>query len=146
MGRDLLANPGMKGRSTAPARVFCTDIARMAWPWDDDPTVTMWEFLHGDRWTMPSAEGFRGHKATVPLRKPQKYEVMLPQIVEMAEAGTGVDLISRALGIGAEVVRDALHLHRTGKRPPGRVDGRRRRPRPRPGKSAHWRVLKQALR
>jgi hypothetical protein len=58
---------------------------------------------------------------------------MLPQIVEMAEAGSGVDLISRALGIGAEVVRDALHLHRTGKRPPGRVDGRRRPPR-QPGK------------
>ena len=33
------------------------------------------------------------------------------------------------LGIGAEVVRDALHMHRTGKRPPGRGDGRRRRPR-----------------
>ncbi|MFM7205370.1 MAG: hypothetical protein ACKO4T_01690, partial [Planctomycetaceae bacterium] len=54
---------------------------------------------------------------------------MLPQIVEMADAGSGVALISRALGIGAEVVRDALHLHRTGKRPPGRVDGRRRQPR-----------------
>jgi hypothetical protein len=58
---------------------------------------------------------------------------MLPQIVEMAEAGSGVDLISRALGIGAEVVRDALHLHHTGKRPPARVDGRRRQPR-QPGK------------
>jgi hypothetical protein len=58
---------------------------------------------------------------------------MLPQIVEMAEAGSGIDLISRALGIGSEVVRDALHLHRTGKRPPGRVDGRRRQPR-QPGK------------
>jgi hypothetical protein len=67
---------------------------------------------------MPSEGGFQGLKVTVPLRKPQKYEVMLPQIVEMAEAGSGVDLISRALGIGAEVVRDALHLHRTGKRPP----------------------------
>ena len=62
----------------------------------------------------------------VPLRRTPKYEVMLPQIVEMAEAGSGIDLISRALGIGAEVVRDALHLHQTGKRPPGRVDGRRR--------------------
>jgi hypothetical protein len=86
----------------------------------------MWEFLHGDRWTMPSATGFLAHQATVPLRKPPIYEVMLPQIVQMTEAGSGVDLISRALGIGAEVVRDALHLHRTGKRPPGRVDGRRR--------------------
>jgi hypothetical protein len=63
------------------------------------------------------------------LNRTPKYEVMLPQILEMAEAGSGIDLISRALGIGAEVVRDALYLHRTGKRPPGRIDGRRRRPR-----------------
>jgi len=89
----------------------------------------MWEFLHGDRWTMPSGGGFRGLAVIVPLRKPPKYEVMLPRIGAMAAAGSGVDLISRALGIGAEVIRDALHLHRTGKRPPGRVDGRRRRPR-----------------
>ncbi len=93
----------------------------------------MREFLHGDRWTMPRERGFRGLEVAVPLRKPPKYEVMLPQIVEMTQAGSGVDLISRALGIGAEVVRDALHLHRTGKRPPGRVDGRRRKPR-QPGK------------
>jgi hypothetical protein len=82
---------------------------------------------------MPSEEGFPGLDVAVPLRKPPIYEVMLPQIVEMAEVGSGVDLISRALGIGAEVVRDALHLHRTGKRPPGRADGRRRQPR-QPGK------------
>jgi hypothetical protein len=50
---------------------------------------------------MPSEEGFRGLEVAVLLRKPPKYEVMLPQIVEMAEAGSGVDLISRALGIGA---------------------------------------------
>jgi hypothetical protein len=79
---------------------------------------------------MPSARGFRALEVAVPLRNPPKYEVMLPQIAEMAEAGSGVDLISRALGIGAEVVRDALHLHRTGKRPPGRIDGRRRRRQP----------------
>ena len=78
---------------------------------------------------MPSVEGVPGLDVAVPLRKPPKYEVMLPQIAEMAEAGSGIDLISRALGIGAEVVRDALHLHRTGKRSPGRVDGRRRPPR-----------------
>ena len=99
----------------------------------DDPTVNVWEFLHGDRWTMPGTGGFRGLDITVPLRKPPKYEVMLPQVVEMATAGSGIDLISRALGIGAEVVRDALHLHLTGKRPPGRVDGRRRQRR-QPGK------------
>ena len=62
----------------------------------------------------------------VPLRKTPKYAVVLPQVVEMAEAGLGIDLISRALGIGAAVVRDALHLHRTGGRPPSRVDDRRR--------------------
>jgi hypothetical protein len=89
----------------------------------------MLEFLHGDRWIMPSEAGFSGIEVSVPLRKPPKYEVMLPQIVEMTEAGSGVDLISRALGVGKEVVRDALHLHRTGKRPPGRGDGRRRKPR-----------------
>jgi hypothetical protein len=75
---------------------------------------------------MPSGAGLCGPEVSVPLRKPPKYEVMLPQIVEMAEAGSGVSLISRALGIGAEVVRDALHLHRTGKRPPSRGDGRNR--------------------
>ncbi len=96
---------------------------------DHDPTVTMWEFLDGDRWTMPGTGKNGGLEVTVPLRRPLKYEVMLPQVVEMMEAGSGIDLISRALGIGTEVVRDALHLHRTGKRPPGRVDGRRRRPR-----------------
>ena len=67
------------------------------------------------------------------LNRTPKYEVMLPQILEMAEAGSGIDLIPRALGIGAEVVRDTLHIHRTGQRPPGRVDGRRRQRR-KPGK------------
>lgn len=41
---------------------------------------------------------------------------MLPKIVEMAEAGSGINLISRPLGVGVEVVRYALHLHRTGHR------------------------------
>lgn len=45
----------------------------------------------------------------------------------MSDAGSCIDLISRALGIRAEVVRDTLYLHRTGKRPPSRGDGRRRR-------------------
>jgi hypothetical protein len=89
----------------------------------------MQEFLNGDRWTMPGTAENGGLRITVPLRRPRKHEVMLPQIAEMAEAGAGVDLISRALGVGAGVVRDALHLHRTGRRPPVRVDGRRRRKR-----------------
>jgi DNA invertase Pin-like site-specific DNA recombinase len=127
------ARPEMVARFTINAIPAMALLARGQAPKSDDPTVTMWEFLHGDRWTIPSERGFRGLEVAVPLRKPTKYEVMLPQIVEMAEAGSGVDLISRALGRGAEVVRDALHLHRTGKRPPGRVDGRRRPPR-QPGK------------
>jgi hypothetical protein len=50
----------------------------------------------------------------VPLRYTPKYEVMLPHIVAMSEAGSGIDLISRALGIGAEVVRDAAPRRRPG--------------------------------
>jgi len=74
MGRDLLANPGIKGRSTAPAQVFCTDIARMAWPWSDDPTVTMWEFLNGDRWIMlrraaPQSLRHRNRKSRIDSRR-----------------------------------------------------------------------------
>ena len=95
----------------------------------DDPTVGMWEFLNTDRWTMLGKAPRGRRDVVVPLHRTPKYELMLPQIVETAEAGSGIDLISRALGIGAEVVRDALYLHRTGKRPPGRIDGRRRRPR-----------------
>jgi hypothetical protein len=53
----------------------------------------MWEFLHGDRWTMPEtvARGYRDH--VVPHRRTPQHEEMLPQI---AEAGSGVDLGSPA--------------------------------------------------
>jgi len=78
---------------------------------------------------MPSGGGFRGLEVAVPLCKPPKYEVMLPQVVEMAEEGSGIDLISRTLCIGTEAFRAALQLHRTGQRPPNRVDGRHREPR-----------------
>jgi hypothetical protein len=90
----------------------------------NDPTVGLWEFLNTDRWIMLGTAPRGRRDVVVPLRRTPKYEVMLPQIVEMVEAGSSIDLISRALGIGDEVVRDALHLHQTGKRPPGRVDGR----------------------
>ena len=96
----------------------------------DYPTVGLWEFLNTDRWIMLGKAPCGRRKLMISLQRTRKYEAMLPQIVEMANAGSGIDLISRALGIGAEVVRDALHLYRTGKRPPGRVDGRRRRRRP----------------
>ncbi|MEX0671421.1 MAG: hypothetical protein WD060_13295, partial [Pirellulales bacterium] len=95
----------------------------------NDPTVGLWESLNTDRWTMLGKAPRGRRDVVVPLHRTPKYELMLPQIVEMAEAGSGIDLISRALGIGAEVVRDALHLHQTGQRPPGRVDGRRRQSR-----------------
>jgi hypothetical protein len=32
----------------------------------DDPTVTMWEFLHGDRWIMPCANDLRSLEITIP--------------------------------------------------------------------------------
>lgn len=38
-------------------------------------------------------------------KSPPKYEVLLPQIVEMTVAGSGIDLISWAFGVGAEVIR-----------------------------------------
>ena len=78
---------------------------------------------------MPETGGLPGLEVTTPLRRVPKYEILMPQIAAMAAAGSGIDLISRALGVGAEVVRDALYLHRSGKRPPDRIDGRRRRPR-----------------
>ena len=76
---------------------------------------------------MPETSGLPRLEVITPLRRVPKYEILMPQIVAMAAAGSGLDLISRALGVSAEVVRDALHLHRTGKRPPGRFHGRRRR-------------------
>ena len=82
----------------------------------------MREFLNTDRWIMLGKLLCGRRDVVVLLNRTPKYEVMLPQILEMAEAGSGIDLISRALGIGAEVVRDALYMHRTGKRPPGRID------------------------
>jgi len=93
----------------------------------DDPTDTMWEFLDDDRWTIPTdgPASFRG--VEVSLNPIPKYELLLPQIAAMTTAGSSISLISRALGVSAEVVRDALHLHHTGARPPKRIDGRRRK-------------------
>jgi hypothetical protein len=75
----------------------------------DDPTVGMWEFLNTDRWTMLGKAPRGRRDVVVPLHRTPKYELMLPQIVEMAEAGSGIDLISRALGIGAERPLSAPH-------------------------------------
>jgi len=49
-----------------------------------------------------------------------------PEICDTDHRAQFTATATRALGIGAEVVRDALHLHKTGKRPLSRVDGRRR--------------------
>ena len=95
----------------------------------NDPTVGLWEFLNTDRWIILGKAPRGRRDVAVPLHRTPKYEAMLPQIVEMSEAGSGIDLISRALGIGAEVVRDALYMHRTSKRPPVRGDSRQGRPR-----------------
>jgi site-specific DNA recombinase len=93
----------------------------------DDPTVGLWEFLNTDRWIMLGKAPSGCREVMVPLQRTPKYELLMSQIVEMKDAGSGIDLISRALGVSAEVVRDALHLYRTAKRPPGRIDGRHRR-------------------
>jgi hypothetical protein len=120
------ARPEIVARFTISAIPAMALLARGQAAKSDDPTVTMWEFLNTDRWIMLGTAPRGRRDVVVPLRRTPKYEAMLPQIVEMVEAGAGIDLISRALGIGAEVVRDALHLHETGQRPPGRVDSRRR--------------------
>ncbi len=119
-------SPEMVAKFTIDAVPALAVLARGKGAGDDDPTVGLWEFLNTDRW-ITLGKATRGRRdLVVPLHRTPKYEAMMPKIVEMADAGSGIDLISRALSIGAEVVRDALHLHRTGKRPPGRVDGRRR--------------------
>ena len=86
----------------------------------------MWGFLDADRWTMTTDGPASLRGVEVSLNVIPKYELLLPQIIAMATAGSSISLISRALGVGAEVVRDALHLHHTGERPPTRIDGRRR--------------------
>jgi len=93
----------------------------------DDPTDTMWEFLDADRWTMTTDGPATLRGVEVSLNVIPKYELLLPQIIAMATAGSSISLISRALGVSAEVVRDALHLHHTGERSPKRIDGRRRK-------------------
>jgi hypothetical protein len=51
----------------------------------------------------------------ISLHRTPKYEAMLPQIVEMANARSGIDLISRALGIGAEFATAAAASWRLAK-------------------------------
>lgn len=67
------------------------------------------------------ARGRHGIAATRAEKEP-----MLLDIFEIAKTRSVIDLISRSLGIGLEVVRVALHPHRTGKRPSNQIDERRR--------------------
>jgi hypothetical protein len=121
--------PEMVARFTIDAIPAMAELSRRNSISGDDPTVDIWDFLNNDRWTMPKTGKSHAVAVTAPLRRTPKYELILPQIAEMADAGSGIDLISRALGVSADVVRDALHLHRTGERPPARIDGRRQRKR-----------------
>ncbi|MFM7518980.1 MAG: DHH family phosphoesterase [Planctomycetota bacterium] len=126
------AKPRMVARFTINAVPALAELGRQKKPsdgGDDDPTDSVWEFLHGDRWILPETSDSSILEVFVPLSRPLKYELLLPQIAALADAGAGIDLITRALGISADVVRDALHLHTTGKHPPKRIDprGRHRR-------------------
>jgi len=123
------ARPEMVARFTINAVPAFAELNRGKAGKSDDPTVNMWEFLHGDRWTKRPGAGFRERDVEAPLRQPMRYEVLLPEIVKMTQAGSGIDLIARALRTSAYAVRDALHLHRTGQHPPRRIDTRRRRQR-----------------
>jgi hypothetical protein len=53
----------------------------------------MREFLNTDRWIMLRKAPRGRRDVLVPLFRTPKNEVMLPQIIEMAEAGSGGDLI-----------------------------------------------------
>jgi len=44
----------------------------------------MWEFLHGDRWTMPTMGEAPGLEIEIPLHRMPKYQVLTPQIVALA--------------------------------------------------------------
>jgi len=82
--RSLLAVPTgsykrENGRmtSTAPAAVHAVR----------DPTVTRWEFLHGDRWIMLGKVPRGRRDVVVVLNRTPKYQVTLPQIVEWRRLG-----------------------------------------------------------
>jgi DNA invertase Pin-like site-specific DNA recombinase len=96
------AKPQMVARFTIDAVPAIAALRRGKGAGVDDPTTDLWEFLHGDRWTMPSKGGLRKLEVTVALRKPPKYEAMLPQVVEMAEAGS-VSISSRARSASGRV-------------------------------------------
>lgn len=70
----------------------------------DDPTGTMREFLHGDRWIKPGVTGKRGLEVTVPLRCKLKYELLLPQIVEKMDAGSGIDRLAWEMRVRREPI------------------------------------------
>jgi hypothetical protein len=120
----VLAKSVMEGAPERWGRRVFTKKYHAKWFDTDDPSVATWEYLHGDRWTTPNTGGLPGLDVTAPLRKPPKYEVILPKIVEMAEAWSGIDLISRALGVGVKD-RSGLRLRQPGRSRCGRPRGRR---------------------
>jgi len=86
----------------------------------------MWEFLNTDRWTMLGKASCSRREFVISLRRTPKYEAMLPQIVEMANAGSGIDLISRALASGPRSCGTRSNCTEQGTAV-GWVDGRRSR-------------------
>jgi hypothetical protein len=86
----------------------------------------MWEFLNTDRWTMLGKASCSRREFVISLRRTPKYEAMLPQIIEMANAGSGIDLISRALASGPRSCGTPSNCTEQGTAV-GRVDGRRSR-------------------
>jgi len=57
-------------------------IAPAARPCRDDPTATMREFLHGDRWIMLGKMPRSRHDIVIPLHRRTRYKAMMPQITE----------------------------------------------------------------
>ena len=80
------AKPQMVARFTIDAMSVIAALQRRKGSGVDDPTTDIWEFLNTDRWTMLGKALCGRRDVVVLLNRTPKYEVMLPQILEMAEA------------------------------------------------------------
>lgn len=98
------AKPEMVARFTIDAVPAIAALRRGKAVGANDPTADLWEFLNADRWTMLGKAPRGRRDIVVPLRRTPKYEVMLPQIVEMAEAGEGFDRVARELKVSRGTV------------------------------------------
>jgi hypothetical protein len=101
--------------STAPA----------AAPAAHDPAVTSWEFLNTDRWIMLGKAPRGRRDVVVPLHRTPKYEVMLPQILEMAEAGSGFDRLARKMKVSRGTVLRAYDFANRDKAAAAAREGRK---------------------